>query len=244
MAITVIGSAPFEENIPDSRMIFAANGSVAHIPEKGIDPSNVCVLFANGYFEDPEAKTEADLLVKNSPYSKIILRESLLGLNRPSSREALRALSMEVELLTYKDMLSLWTSKIGLLRTLVFGIYTRSLPAYLLSALKSIRHKEDLVEGIASVFLSNKRTKLSSGVLAVMLASSAAHPGEIIYVYGISLTRTHYAYRMSDSEIDRQVKAQEGHLTSDVFVLSRLVNSKENKIVIGDAELRDRIVRK
>lgn len=239
----MIGSAPFQEDIPDSRIIFAANGSVAHIPEKGIDPSNVCVLFANGYFEEPEAKTEAGLLVKHSPYSKIILRESLLGLNRPSSREALQALSGELELLTYKEMFSMWASKIGLLQTLVYGINTSSVPAYFLSALKSLRHREDLVEGIASVFLSNKRTKLSSGVLAVMLASSAARPGEIIHVYGISLTRTHYAYRMSDSEIDLQVKGHEGHLNSDIFMLSRLVNSKENEIVIGDTELRDRIVR-
>lgn len=244
MAITVIGSAPFEEDIPDSRIIFAANGSVAHLTEKGIDPSKVRVLFANGYFGDPEAQTESALLVRNSPYSKIILRESLLGLNRPSSREALQAFSGELELLTYKQMFSMWTSQIGLLETLVYGINIRSLPAHFLSALKSLRHQEDLVERLASVFLSNKKTKLSSGVLAVMLAVSAAHPEEIIHVYGISLTRNHYAYPMSNSELDRQVKGHEGHVTSDIFMLSRLVNSKENEIVIWDTELRNRIVRK
>lgn len=239
----MIGSAPFEEDIPDSRIIFAANGSVAHLTEKGIDPSKVRVLFANGYFGDPEAKTESALLVSNSPYSKIILRESLLGLNRPSPRENLQNLAEDVEILKYKEMFSMWTSKIGLLETLAYGINIRSLPTYFLSALKSLRHQEDLVEGIASVFLSNKKTKLSSGVLAVMLASSTARPGEIIHVYGISLTRNRYVYRMSNSELNRQIKGHKAHVTSDIFMLSRLVNSKKNEIVIGDIELRERITR-
>lgn len=241
MAKTVIGSGPFEEDVPESRMIFAVNGSVAHLPEKRIDSSNVSVIFVNGHFETSEARPEADLLVKNSPYSKIILRESLLGLDYPSSNARLQNLAEELRLLTYREMFSMWASRVGVLRTLLHGVHLKSLPAYFSSAINSMRRQKDFVERIASVFLSNGKTKLSSGVLAVLLASSMARPRETIYVFGITLSRNRYAYHLSNSQIVSRSKGHNGHLVADIFILSKLYQRCSGKLVIGDPQLRELI---
>lgn len=241
MTISVLGSAPFAGTIPLSREIFTANGGVHHIERLGLKSTEVSALIVSGDFGHEAPHPVPDLVSRNAPYKKILLRESLRGLDHSESNHLVAHLAKRVELLSYTKMLELYTSEINYSRLLATALKPKNFLNSGLCFLQAIKHKGKK-ERLASTIISANGNKVSSGVLAAMVASAIAEPEEKIHLFGITASRNEYAY---DLNYDRLTRTQRGHqsphLVPDLKILSAMSGSAARKLVIHDKGLEEAV---
>lgn len=237
MTISVLGSAPFSETLPRSREIFTANGGVHHIERLAIKSSRVTAIFPSGYyFKFREHQPESELLRRNAPYKKILLRQSLRGLDHSEPNLLVSHLAETVEILSYRKMMELWTSEINFPNILANALEPKNFFNSTNCFLRAMS-QEGKRERLASVILSANGNKVSSGVLAVMVAASLAEPEEDIHLFGITANRRDYAYQVSPGHLRSQQQGHLSHILPDLKILSSMIANPDHKILIHDRDL-------
>lgn len=240
MTISILGSAPFSESVPPSREIFTANGGVHHIERLGLRSEDVTAFFVSGNFGFDKVHLEEDLIKRHAPYRKIFLRESLRGLDCSDSNVAAYGLASNIELLSYSKMLELWTAEIHFLKLLATTLRPKNFLNSTLSFVNAMKGDRKM-ERLAATILSANGNKVSSGVLATMVALSIAEPEEEIHLFGITASRREYAYELTEKRLASTRKGHVSHIVPDLKILSQMIRTPDLTIVIHDKGLKEAV---
>lgn len=226
VSILVLGAAPLSAEISfDHRLVIVAHGGAFHLPPLASRPFTVWALVAANGFSPSEilARGGMNQIAKNGPYDKLLLRDSLKTSSK-SLRLAvdLSELARTLENLTYQNILALflqWFSLREIFALVEWGPDAKPWHFRGIRRLTSLRR-----------LLSTRGTKVSTGVLAVLVGLREAKSDETVVVAGIELERHAYSYSETDTEreVDRKhiLRGHQGHLEADLKVLRRLCSRK------------------
>lgn len=218
MTILVLGAAPLAGEITfGHRLIIVAHGGAVHLPSPEDRPTAVWGLASSNGFTPSKLARAGSLkeFVTSGPYQKLLLRDSLKVRSRNLRRVLdFSELASEVENLSYYRILSLllhWFS----MREIVLMAQGRS-------QAKPWKVRKLIRSLMLSRLLSQNGTKVSQGVLAILIALQEANSTERVIVAGIELERRAYAFSMADRDLEETLRGHEGHLKADSNVLRRI----------------------
>ena len=239
MTITIIGSAPILSPIPDSRKTYFASSSAYQKKVKHASWGQINCVFPIGVIETGAPEPERSLFLEQAPYDRLFLRQSLWSLGNFWREESYKGLTKELETLTYRKMLSLVASETGFLSLFLRWSATAKVRELIHGLLKFRNGKVAGLENLSALLLSGRNTKVSSGILATLLALEEAQSDEEIGIFGITVSRNAYAYELTSEQLKDGVDGHQGHLSADIFVLQKLLRKYPNQIQIDDTDLRN-----
>lgn len=245
MNVWIVGSAKIHE-LPDASpdIVYYANGAVWHREKIPVGSSSQRVvtiapvllpqseLESASIFNDRELFESGvvhRLIFDNGPYEQTFVRETLdFPAEVVIDRDISKQLSGKVVPLTYRDIYKLMLLGLGKRITLkiLCSILFKRPVRFLLGFLRNRPY--------IKTALNSQELKVSTGVLALLVALSQSREDDNFFLLGVSDDGTQYAY-------DSAVSIRSNHIKADLLVLSNLINKRFWRITIMDKLLEKKI---
>jgi hypothetical protein len=239
-----MGSAPVSNEVPPAQKTYFASSAAHQMAVIGNCWGEICCVFPIGVVETGSPEPELSLFLKHAPYDRLFLRKSLWSLTNSYNLENYIDLARDVTPLSYRYMLKLWAKHVGPMSLLLYWLRGAKLRDYIHLLNIPHSHKTSWLENFSSAVLSTSSTKLSSGVLSLLIAIDESEPDQKIHVFGITLTRQEYSYDLAPRQLDEAVKGHEGHMKADKLALIKVFKHHFARLDFDDEELRVFLLKK
>ena len=255
MNIWIVGSAPIHKT-PDGApdIIYYANGGVWHKNKIGLGASShkiitvapviapqrelkLKAIYADRQLHDMEVVRM--IIMKNAPYDGVYLRETLdFSGGCKFDAETSRVFGENLRIISYQKIYKLIGS--------VFGKVFSVKMVLLLFAKHPIRVLVGIFKGrsLSRILFNSREFKISTGVLALLVALYESHREDNFFLLGVSDSGTGYAYQ-EDPEIkyayQETVSVRDNHINADLWILSNLLKETCYRVRIMDESLKARL---
>ena len=236
MIVWIVGSGHIGElpkGYPDK--IYYANGGVfnkRNIPSRDVASRVITtahVLAKPSRTKSKESEKVLDLLFENGPYEFLWVRDTLSVEARDVVANSLAIkLSVKRATLNYDLIYDLLLYALG--RRLFFKsvfLYFFQRPMYF-----STRLLVGLARGtsIRRLICNMRKMKVSTGVLALLVALYESNLDDTFYLLGVSAGESPYSY-------NGELAKRDNHIEADLIVLRRMVTDRLFKVIIQDRDL-------
>lgn len=238
MSIIVMGSAPVSTEVPAAERTYFASAAAHQMANRKNFWGEICCVFPIGVVETGRPEPELSIFLRHAPYDRLFLRSSLWSLINPYEVQTYISMGNDLRDLSYRDMVSLWVKHIGVSSLLFSWFKGAKMRNYIFLILNTRPKKVSWFENFCSVLLSTSHTKISSGVLSILLAIEESDPEQQINVFGVTLARQEYSYEMSPSQLSDGIKGHEGHMEADKQALVKLFRKHSSRLHFDDENLR------
>lgn len=232
----IVGSGHIEklpEQLPNK--IYYANGGVFHQPRMPWHDISSCVITTAHVLtearitESKEVKNVFNLLLENAPCELLWVRDTLSVKAKDVVANALaKRISEKRAMLSYDLIYTLFLNALGkpLFIKMLFSCFLRSPVRFLRHVFANILHGMSIKCSLCNL----REMKISTGVLALLVALYESHEDDAFYLCGISAGNSPYAH-------NGEVAKRENHVEADFNVLRTLVFETSWVVIIEDQSL-------
>lgn len=237
VSITIMGSAPVSMDIPNAERTYFASAAAHQIENRMDCWGEICCVFPIGVAETGSPEPELSIFLTHTPYDRLVLRKSLWSLANQFDIQTYVDLGKDVTVMTYYSMVRLWAMNVGLTSLVVSWLKGAKFSDYMNLFLNPYSEKVSWLENFCSAVLSTSRTKVSTGVLSLLLAIEESEPDQQIHIFGITLARDKYSYDTSPRQLADNVAGHMGHMKADKQILIKVYRRHFARLHFDDPEL-------